>query len=103
MQQWLHACCGAARCPVSPVFAARPSRLGPSNYLKRLKAIDEEMKSLDKRNTDGSAPRKCMGEDAKEWTPPSFPGSGAFKMYFSCVEDRSASLQIYFGKRDSYW
>ena len=77
---------------------------GPSDFRGRLGQVDERIEGLARRASETSRGRKCMGEDAKQWSAPEFPGgAGKFDMWFQCQEELREDSYIFFGRREDNW
>ena len=82
---------------------------GPTDFMYRLKKVDERLAELDTRHKDGA--RKCVGEDPKEWSLTGLPDSsntltGSASFWFSCKEElaqaNGGKLTILFGRKDGF-
>lgn len=82
---------------------------GPTDFMNRIKKVDERLAELDSRHQDTA--RTCVSEAAKEWTISGLPDANggltaSATFWFQCVEemsgDSSASLKVYFGRKDGF-
>jgi len=82
---------------------------GPTDFMYRLKKVDERLAELDTRHKSGA--RKCVTEAPKEWALSELPDSsntltGSASFWFSCKEDMAqtggGTLTVLFGRKDGF-
>lgn len=82
---------------------------GPTDFLNRIKSVDDRLAELDKRHQESA--RKCVDEEPKQWTLTGLPdASGTLTanttLWLQCAEEMSGSanstLKVYFGRKDGY-
>lgn len=80
------------------VAKSRMFQAGPLVYSTRLGSVDERLQEFKTRALE--SPKVCLSKTALKFEP-SLPNNEAFPMYFSCKEEMSSSLSVYFGKSDN--
>jgi hypothetical protein len=82
---------------------------GPTDFMYRLKKVDERLAEIDTRHKSGA--RKCVTEAPKEWAITGLPDSsntltGTASFWFSCKEEITQSgggtLTVLFGRKDGF-
>ncbi len=71
---------------------------GPGDFTYRLESVDSRLQELKERAKES---RKVCLTTTPELFSPELPNSESFPMYFSCKEDVSDDLSIYFGQKDN--
>ena len=70
---------------------------GPGDFSYRLGMVDGRLQEFKTRAKESD--KECLSATALKFEP-TLPNSEAFPMYFSCKEEMSSQLNVYFGQKD---
>ena len=73
---------------------------GPGDFSYRLGMIDERLQEFKTRAKESD--KECLSTIAVKFEP-TLPNNEAFPMYFSCKEEMSSQLSVYFGQKDGQY
>ena len=72
---------------------------GPGDFSNRLGMVDGRLQEIKKRAKESDTPKECLSVTSEKFEP-KLPNNEAFPMYFSCKEEMSGQLSVYFGQKD---
>lgn len=73
---------------------------GPGDFSWRLGMVDQRLQEFKTRAKESD--KECLSTIAVKFEP-TLPNNEAFPMYFSCKEEMSSQLSVYFGQKDGLY